>query len=228
MSTLQYRTPFAAAFVASLLLSGCIERGSAFNDDDDVTTAADIGGVDGADVVIPTDIVKVDTGPGVNEHPVFADLPDVWLEAPTGFCDDPKNQTIEQFVSDGDTIGVTMNGAKVRFLGVDASEVTSNDCYSADAEAALRALLAPDKTVCLYPDPNGATEDDFGRLLRWVYIHHDGKWVMLNHRLVRLGYAKAYHFFLKGRQFKVAMEQAELDSRDEKLGGWKACGWVIE
>ncbi len=210
--------------ISSLIVSGCIDRGSAFNEGD-VQGALDTGNVD---VVAPKDTVKVDTGPGVNEHPVFTDLPDVWLEAPTGFCEDPKNLTIEQYVSDGDTIGVTTNGAKVRFLGVDASEMSSNDCYSADAEAALKSLLAPDKTVCLYPDPNGVGEDDFGRLLRWVYIRHDGKWVMLNHRLVRLGYAKAYHFFLKGRQFKVAMEQAELDARDDKLGGWRACGWVIE
>lgn len=208
---------------------GCEARGSAFEESSDTKTSGDVstsdssapsgdtGGTDGG---------HSDTGAATGSW-VFDEYPEDWLEAPAGYCEDPAHLTVSQYVFDGDTIEVTAGG-KVRFLGVDASELSTSDCFSKDAQDALKALLEPDKTVCLYADPSGDATDLYGRMLRYVYIHHGGKWLMLNHRTVRLGMSKAYRFFLKGRTYEKQIEKAETDARDQSLGGWKACGWVIE
>ena len=214
-------------------------RGSAFSGDagskdtagqSDAADSADSSGgdsTDGTDSVDSTD----GADSGATESWVFTDLPSEWLEAPPGFCEQLAHQTVCQYVVDGDTIEVT-NGGKVRFVGTNAAEIAHkagelDQCHGLVGKEALELLVAPDKTVCLYAD-SGDAVDQYGRLLRYVYIQHNGKWVQLNHRTVRLGASRAYHSFLKGREFKIQIEQAELDARDEKIGGWDACGWTLE
>ncbi len=205
--------------VAVVIVSGCLDRAGA-NDSiksDAVSDAAEVGA---SDTPAPApDSTGLD--------PVFSELPDEWVEAPLGFCDELAHQSIATYNNDGDTIGIA-TGDRVRFIGVDATETNTADCYAEEGKNALRALLAPNKTICLYPDPAGPDKDTFDRLLRYVFIKVDGVWRMLNIRLVRLGAAKAYHDFLKGKQFRVQTEQAEILARDEARGGWGRCGWVIE
>lgn len=216
---------------AVLVGTGCETRGSKFGTSSDAVGAGDVAMASDS-AAGNGDATASDSGPAQDTSfdPnawVFTEYPNEWIEAPAGYCDDVAHQTISQYVFDGDTIEVT-SGGKVRLLGINSTELSTSECYSTEGADAMRALLARDKTVCLYADPKGDASDMYGRLLRYVYVHHEGKWLMINHRQVRLGVAKAYHYFLKNRTYEKQILQAELDARDAKDGGWGACGWVIE
>ena len=176
------------------------------------------GGKDDGGTPAPPDdtpAAVVDTTPAP-----FDPYPNDWIEAPAGYCDDIANLLEATYVIDGDTIALT-TGDKVRLIGVDAPEVTKNDCWSQQSKQLLTELTPLGTTVCLEGD--GAGEDNFGRLLRYVYVKRNGKWVMENARLVRLGAARAYHKFLAGKAYAPQIEAAEADAREEDLGGWSHC-----
>jgi len=145
-----------------------------------------------------------------------------WIEAPAGLCEDPFNLVPLLDVLDGDTI-VIGSGTKVRYIGVDAPEVTHSDCWSAEAVAALKLLAQKGTMLCLMADENSADKDPYGRLLRYVFFHHDGRWLMQNTHLVRIGAARAYKSYLKNKTYKTEILDSELQARLENLGGWAQC-----
>jgi len=88
-------------------------------------------------------------------------------------------------VIDGDTIDVLIDGEhqRVRYYGIDAPE-EDEDCYE---EATERNRELVGTTVRLEPDARD--EDDYGRLLRYVYTDEG---VSVDAVLVTEGLARAW------------------------------------
>jgi micrococcal nuclease len=104
----------------------------------------------------------------------------------------PAGQSLESLqraeveeIIDGDTIDVRIDGReeRVRYFGVDTPE-RGDRCYR---EAADRNEQLLGKTVLLLPDAR--TEDDFGRLLRYVFLE-DG--TSIDATLVAEGFGRAW------------------------------------
>src|SRR5690606_18195735 len=101
--------------------------------------------------------------------------------------------TVER-VSDGDTIRVRIGSTieTLRLVGIDAPETAktfASDCLAEDAHDYLTRLV-DGKTVYLERDSND--RDQFGRLLRYVWLPKGDGYVLVNHMIVGRGYAKAH------------------------------------
>jgi micrococcal nuclease len=124
-------------------------------------------------------------------------------------------------VIDGDTILVSLDGReeRVRYIGVDTPETVAPDrpveCFGAEASEANRKLVAG-KVVELERDVS--ERDQFGRLLRYVYV--DG--VFVNEELLRRGYATAVTFPPDVRE-SARFRDLERRARQAGQGLWGAC-----
>ncbi len=147
-----------------------------------------------------------------------------FLYAPAGECDDQQRTYVVHFVNDGDTFEIK-GGAKVRLLGVNASEVTTNECHSAAATDFLKTQLPEDTLVCLLPDPNADDIDKYDRWLRYAYVRTASGHVQLNARVLRLGHARIFEGFAQGLRFESQLRDMQDRARAEKRGGWGNCGW---
>jgi len=184
----------------------------------DAATSAEV--TNSVDATAAPDTAVPDTGPTEPVDP----YPEDWLAPPSGLCSNSENLAVVKYVVDGDTL--ELNGSdRVRLIGVDAPEVFSEDCWSGEATDALAALASDGDTVCLRADSNSSPTDPYGRLLRYVFVRHGDGWAMANARLVRLGAARAYHNFLKGKDYRKEIEVAEEEAFADHAGGWSACGW---
>jgi micrococcal nuclease len=193
----------AVIYIFSVLgLSACAPAGSAFQEGEPAPDA----GLDSTGDLIPGEEV----------------LPNDWIEAPIGWCDDPANLANIIWVVDGDTVELE-SGDRIRYIGVDAPETLSSDCWAQEAKATLAEFTPLHGPVCLLQDPQGPNKDNFDRLLRYVFVANEGEWGMQNARLVRLGAARAYHEFLVGKAYGAAIAAAEVAAQAENRGGWGSC-----
>jgi micrococcal nuclease len=136
-------------------------------------------------------------------------------------------------VVDGDSLRVRFDGRDepVRLIGVDAPELSHPDrpveFLAVEATRLVRQLTAGGH-VRLVADSMTGDRDDYGRLLRYVYLD-DGR--LLNAELIRAGHAYAFtrHPFEQEQRFLALEEQA----RRSGLGIWADGGlaelvWVLE
>lgn len=120
-------------------------------------------------------------------------------------------------ITDGDTFRTTAD-ERVRLIGVDTPEVDQDQCFAAEATAALTSLVPPGSEVVLVADVEPT--DRFGRTLAYVYRATDG--LEVNLELARLGAAQ---------QLTVPPNVAHADAigaavrsaRDAGRGLWGAC-----
>ncbi len=132
------------------------------------------------------------------------------------------------YISDGDTIGVRLDGTvtRVRLLGIDAPETKDPngavECFGPEASAALTGYLARKTTVTVVTDPSQDERDRFGRLL--AYVFRSGEGTPVNARLVADGAARVY-IYRRSRPFRrlAAFRAAEAEARAAKRGLWAAC-----
>ena len=136
-------------------------------------------------------------------------------------------------VVDGDSLAVTLGGRResVRLIGIDAPELSHPrrpvEFGAAEAMRFVRDRIGG-RPVRLASDSKTGDRDDYGRLLRYVYLE-DG--TLLNELLIRSGHAFAlvrYPFEMQQR-FVEAEEQA----RRARLGLWQDDGlaeltWILE
>jgi micrococcal nuclease len=144
------------------------------------------------------------------------------VEAPWGWCDRSENLASVIWVIDGDTVELS-DGSRIRYIGVDAPELSGSDCWSSEARDRLMEMTPMGYSVCLLADTGSEDVDPWGRLLRYVYVLQDGRWVMQNERLVRSGSARAFHKYLHGKDYADAFVQAEIAAQSDRLGGWGQC-----
>lgn len=119
-------------------------------------------------------------------------------------------------VIDGDTV-LLENGEQLRYLGADAPEVTSEQCYSTEATLRNRELVEGEE-ISFYRDIS--ERDQFGRILGYVYLA-DGTFV--NETLIREGYAFAYTYPPDVSQH-VFLKRSEDTAHESGLGLWGGCG----
>lgn len=121
-------------------------------------------------------------------------------------------------VVDGDTIDVSIDGKadKVRFIGINAPELSSKDptvlCLADAAKKALADEIGT-QDVSLESDATQYDRDKYERLLRYVVLP-DG--TNLNLWLVKEGYAYEYTYQVPYKyqaEFKAAQKDAEANKR---------------
>lgn len=128
-------------------------------------------------------------------------------------------------VVDGDTIDVAVDNGdeRVRLLGIDTPESVDpnrpQQCYGAEATAALETILPPGTTVLLVRDIE--PRDRFGRLLAYVYRTDDGLFV--NHQLVADGHADVL-IIDPNDAHERDLRAARAVARAADAGLWGACG----
>ncbi|MGB6873819.1 MAG: thermonuclease family protein [Dehalococcoidia bacterium] len=123
--------------------------------------------------------------------------------------DSVYEQALVTSVIDGDTVELA-DGRRVRYLGIDTPE--SGEYYAEEATARNKELVEG-KTVELQRGKRD--QDEYGRLLRYVYI--DG--VFVNAELIAQGYAKAYIFDPDDRYSQILV-QLEQYAKMRERGLW--------
>lgn len=124
-------------------------------------------------------------------------------------------------VVDGDTVDVRLDEQteRVRVIGIDTPEPTDLDsdvrCRADVATDRARELL-DGKMVWLEEDPSQDNRDQFGRLLRYLWLP-DGR--MFNHVMVAEGLAREYTFRARYK-YQAPFRQAEQNARSLGRGGW--------
>ncbi len=131
---------------------------------------------------------------------------------------------VVDYVVDGDTINLTIGGVseRVRLIGVDTPETvnrqTPQQCFGAEASAALSELLPEGSTVRIERDAE--PRDKFGRLLLYVYRSEDD--LLVNKWLIENGYGSAISY-RPNVAFKDTFSQAESEARRNEVGLWAVC-----
>jgi micrococcal nuclease len=100
-------------------------------------------------------------------------------------------------IVDGDTIVVAYGGKqyKVRYIGMDTPETVDPNSpveWMGPQASAANSKLVAGKDVVLEKDVSEV--DQYGRLLRYVWLKPAGKWLLVNLELVRRGFASVATF----------------------------------
>jgi micrococcal nuclease len=121
-------------------------------------------------------------------------------------------------VVDGDTIEVEIENKneRVRLVGIDAPEISSSECYGAESTAGLKSLLN-DKKVSLEADELQGDRDQYGRLLRFVFLE-DG--THINEKLVAEGFAFESLYTSQPHKYRTDLLNAQTDAQNQKKGLW--------
>ena len=128
------------------------------------------------------------------------------------------------YVSDGDTIGVEIDGVeeRVRLIGIDTPETKKPDtpieCFGPEATAFTESLLP--KGTSLHVQRDVEARDVYGRLLAYVYRSDDGLFVNLE--VLGQGYARPLTIppnVAHADEFVVAARNAEATN----VGLWAGC-----
>jgi len=127
----------------------------------------------------------------------------VWHES------DTLEKALVVSVIDGDTIEL-QGGRRVRYLGIDTPELGE---YYADEATERNIELVEGKIVELQSGKRD--EDEYGRLLRYVYV--DG--IFVNAELVAQGYATAY-IFDPDERYSQVLVQFEQYAKMRQRGLW--------
>ena len=124
------------------------------------------------------------------------------------------------YVHDGDTLFVILNGSKVkvRLIGMDTPEIGNNaECYGDSARDVLRDLLPVGSTVSLAPDVEEL--DQYGRSLFYLW-RDDGTFVNLS--LLETG-AGEFVVYPPNTRYSEEFAAAEGRAQEAGLGLWGAC-----
>lgn len=117
-------------------------------------------------------------------------------------------------VLDGDTI-ILAGGQKVRYIGIDSPELYGGqdaECFAEESLAKNRELVLG-KRVRLESDTS--ENDQYGRLLRYVYIDD----TFINETLVRGGFART-RAHPPDTTLQSTLHSAEMSAKAEKTGLW--------
>ncbi|HEX9804879.1 MAG TPA: thermonuclease family protein [Candidatus Dojkabacteria bacterium] len=130
-------------------------------------------------------------------------------------------------VVDGDTIQVNIDGsvARIRLIGIDSPESvdprTPVECFGNEASDYLKSILE-DNSVRLLPDPTQGDEDQYGRLLRYVYIKNSDKPeedTNIAELILQNGYAFEFTYDTP-YQFQQKFQELEEEAMTNKRGLW--------
>lgn len=127
-------------------------------------------------------------------------------------------------VVDGDTIKVLIQDKEdnVRLIGIDSPEILderrTTQCFGKQASDKAKEILTG-KTIILESDPTQKNRDEYGRLLRYVFLND----LNFNKFMLSEGYAREYTFRDNSYQYQSEFVQAEKRAKENKIGLWAEC-----
>jgi endonuclease YncB( thermonuclease family) len=125
-------------------------------------------------------------------------------------------------IVDGDTIVIDRGRGdeRLRYVGIDTPETVKPgslvEWMGHEASAANRALVEGQMVVV---EKDVSETDQYGRLLRHVWLHHDGTWRLVNRELVDAGYARVYTYPPDVKYADLYLA-AQVDAREHDRGLW--------
>ena len=125
-------------------------------------------------------------------------------------------------VTDGDTIKANINNnlETVRLIGIDTPETVDPrkpvQCFGKESSDKAKEILT-DKKVRLEADGTQGDKDQYGRLLRYVFLE-DG--TFFNKKMIEDGYAHEYTFESNPYKYQNEFKDAENSARENKRGLW--------
>lgn len=125
-------------------------------------------------------------------------------------------------VTDGDTIRVLLEGENVpvRYIGIDTPEIQNGvEWMGAEATAANAGLVAGQQVVL---EKDVSETDQYGRLLRYVWLDSGAGWLLVNAELLRQGYAQITTFPPDVKYADALFVKAQDAARGRALGLWGA------
>jgi len=130
-------------------------------------------------------------------------------------------------VVDGDTLIVNINGdqERLRLIGMNTPELNKPDgpveCYATEATERTQELIdAAGGHVQLERDVSET--DQYGRLLRYVWLLNPYGRQMLNEELVKGGFARATTYRPDVR-YQSILNRDQSDAQSHRLGLWGSC-----
>ena len=125
-------------------------------------------------------------------------------------------------VVDGDTLVIDRGrgNERLRYIGVDAPESVKPDTpveFMGHEASVANAALVEGRDLVLERDVSDT--DQYGRLLRYAWLHDGDAWRMVNLELVRAGYAQAVTYPPDVR-WTDELRAAERAARDAGAGLW--------
>jgi len=131
----------------------------------------------------------------------------------------PTHVTVDRVI-DGDTIVLT-TGERVRYLNIDANEITNghDDCYGAEARTLNESLVAGQEVDLTFDQE---CTDVYGRLLAYVRVADRE----VNSLLVERGYACALYIPPDGAARHLEFSSLEAQAKASRAGMWGACSVV--
>ncbi len=171
---------------------------------------------------------------------VCADLPSGFAPAlwTTAIPGDAQPATLRRVI-DGDTIEVDLGGQveTVRLILIDTPETKKPnspvECFGAEATAFTTSVLTG-YGGRLYLEKDVSERDQYGRLLRYVWLDLGDHWrvdgddaapavYLVDEAIVRAGFA-ALATFPPDVKYVDQIRAAQTFARDHRLGLWSACG----
>ena len=120
-------------------------------------------------------------------------------------------------IYDGDTLTIA-TGQRVRFLQIDAPELSPAECFGAESLQILKKLLGT-SSITLESDPVSGDVDRYGRLLRYVNAAN----ININLKMVELGAATPYFYNGEKGKYSAQLLRAAQVAKANKIGLWKNC-----
>lgn len=143
------------------------------------------------------------------------------LSTPTSTLFPKGTQVNIDYVVDGDTIKVLMNGntETIRLIGIDTPEVVDPrkpvQCFGREASNKAKEILN-NKTVYLESDPTQGERDKYQRLLRYVWLEDNTNF---NKLMISEGYAHEYTYAVPYK-YQTEFKQAEKEAETNNKGLW--------
>jgi len=131
-------------------------------------------------------------------------------------------------IVDGDTIIVRIGGSneRVRLIGINTPELNKPDgpveCYATEASNETEALIG-DANGHILLERDVSETDQYGRLLRYVWLVTAQGKQLLNEELVEGGYARAITY-RPDVKYQSALNRDQSAARQQGRGLWGACG----
>ena len=128
--------------------------------------------------------------------------------------------TFVMCISRGYSCELTDDTVIVRLVQIDTPEDNDvKECYGATASLELADLLVEGAPVIAVTDPDLDQEDQYGRMLAWVWSPLE----LVNLSLVTRGAAAPYFYQGARGAFAARLESEALAARAAKRGLWGAC-----
>lgn len=122
-----------------------------------------------------------------------------------------KERIVLSSCVDGDTARFE-NLGRVRFLYIDTPELQPTPQPYAQEAADFTCNLLTNATN-IYIEYDGRTEDDYGRVLGWIWIDN----VLLQEELVKAGYVDRFYNY-NNVKYETRIQQAYQEAKRNKVG----------